>query len=56
MNEFQPLEIVGSGSETQSEVGENLGQIRGIVKLRKIQKSEKNSDWSYTPPTHNPIQ
>ena len=29
MNNFQPLEIVGRGSETQFQVGENLNKDKG---------------------------
>ena len=31
---FQPLEVVGRGSETQLQVGENLNQLRIRVDLK----------------------
>ena len=33
MRYFQPLEVVGRGSETQLQVGENLNKLRMRVKL-----------------------
>ena len=42
------FEVVGRGSETQLQVGENLhfttGLLSSFVKLKKVKKSEKNSD------------
>ena len=40
MSNFHPLEVVGRGSDTQLQVGENLNQITGPVisyKLRYIE-------------------
>ena len=34
MNNLQPLEVVGRGSETQPEVGENLNWLRDNSMLR----------------------
>ena len=34
MSNFQPLEVVGRGSETQLQVGENLNQLRIRVDLK----------------------
>ena len=47
MSNFQPLEVVGRGSETQLQVGEHLhfttGLLSSFVKLKKVKKSEKIS-------------
>ena len=49
---FRPFKVVDRDSETQLQVGENLKSVMGLVKLKKNQKSEKNSDWS--DPKHPP--
>ena len=38
MHNFHPLEVVGRGSETQLQVGENLNMLKAHTKGERIKK------------------